>query len=304
MTYEEHLYSLIENDNRFIVLTSENRSSIRNIPKVLKERFIDSGISEQTLIGVSAGLAIRKRIPIIHSIGAFITMRAFEFIRTDIDYPNLPVKISATFTGLLSEGNGPTHQAVEDIALMKTLPNMVIFCPADELDLIIGLKEIIYSDKPCYIRLNHLPATFAHKLEFSIGKAEICHRSSNKCKVSILVYGTLFKEGLKATRILEDYGISVCLVNMRFLQPIDEEMIINRCKDSEVLVTIEDHHINGGLYDIVCELLIRNSLYKKVYPFALKNKWFSPCPLDTAIHYEGFSGEIIANKIMKNLGGL
>jgi len=303
MTYEEHLYNLIKDDERFIVLTSENRSSIRGLPDLIKGRFIDTGISEQTLIGVSAGLALRKRIPLIHAIGAFITMRAFEFIRTDIAYPNLPIKTAATFTGFLSEGNGPTHQAVEDLALMRTMPNMIIFCPADELDLLIGLKDVIHLNKPCYIRLNHLPPAYNHSINFEIGKAEVCHQSAESCKVTLLTYGTLFKEAVKTYKILEEYGITVRLINMRFLQPVDEVVLVNSCYDSELIVTIEDHYIYGGLYSILCELFVRKGIIKRVLPFALENKWFAPSYLDRAIQHEGLAGEIIANKIIKQLGG-
>ncbi|MFQ3573582.1 MAG: transketolase, partial [Thermodesulfovibrionales bacterium] len=215
MSYQELLYEIIRNDQRYVVLTSENRSSIRDIPKLLKDRFIDTGITEQSLIGISAGLALRKRIPVVHAISAFVTMRAYEFIRTDIAYPNLPVKIAGSFAGLLSEGNGPTHQAVEDVALMRNLPNMVIFCPADEGDLMIGLREVISVNLPCYIRLNHMPACFEHSKDFGIGKAELCYQSEKRCEITILTYGTLFLEAYKACIILEECGIPCRLINMR-----------------------------------------------------------------------------------------
>ncbi|MCX8026342.1 MAG: hypothetical protein N3A62_00610 [Thermodesulfovibrionales bacterium] len=302
MSYQELLYEIIKDDPRFIVLTSENRSAIRQIPQLLPSRFIDTGISEQSLVGIAAGLAIRKRIPIVHGISAFITMRAYEFIRTDIAYPNLPVKIVGTFAGLLSEGNGPTHQAVEDVALMRNMPNMVIFCPADEQDLMIGLREILTTNLPCYIRLNHLPPIVNHSDHFRIGKAEMPYQGARHSKLTILTYGSLFCEAFKACNILNEYGISTRLVNMRFIQPLDVDTILACCKDSEVFVTVEDHFVVGGLYSALCELFVALNINKRVYPIALKNKWFRPAMLDDIIRFEGLSSDDIAQHIIK-IGG-
>ena len=113
-------------------MTAENRALVRNIPGRLGNRFIDTGITEQTMIGAAAGLALRGRIPVVHALASFLTMRAFEFVRTDAGIPNLPIKLSSFIPGFLSDGNGPTHQAVEDISLMRGIPNMTVFAPADE----------------------------------------------------------------------------------------------------------------------------------------------------------------------------
>src|SRR5262245_13462283 len=113
--YADALYDLARADERIVVMTAENRAPIRSLPSLLGERFIDTGITEQTMVGMAAGLALRGRIPVIHALAAFLTMRAFEFIRTDVGIANLPVKIVGTVPGVLSEANGPTHQALEDI---------------------------------------------------------------------------------------------------------------------------------------------------------------------------------------------
>src|ERR1700754_3351904 len=122
MSYEELLTELALSDDRFIVMTAENRALIRKLPQLLGRRFIDTGITEQTMIGAAAGLALRGRIPVVHALASFLSMRAFEFIRTDAGIPNLPVKLSAFIPGFLSDGNGATHQAVEDISIMRGIP--------------------------------------------------------------------------------------------------------------------------------------------------------------------------------------
>ncbi len=302
VSYEEHLYNLIKDSPDFMVMTSENRSSIRGLPPLLGERFIDTGISEQTLLGVAAGLAMRGRIPIVHAIGAFITMRGYEFIRTDISLQNLPVKIAASFTGLLSEANGPTHQAVEDIALMRTMPNMVIFCPSDEQDLNLGLDIVLRSDCPAYIRLNHLPCAVQHEPFSGIGKAEIIKGDSGQCDIAIFSYGTLFKEAVKSCYILKELGYKVRIINLRFLQPLDEELLTEAALNSGLLVTVEDHYKQGALYTALCELLIEKGISRRVYPICLYDKWFAPATLEDIIAYEGLRGEHIAHNIISKGG--
>jgi transketolase len=302
-TYEEHLYSLIEASERYLVMTCENRSSIRGLPQRLGDRFIDTGISEQTLLGVAAGLAMRGRVPIVHGIGAFITMRGYEFIRTDIALQDLPVKIATTFTGLLSEGNGPTHQAVEDIALMRTMPNMVIFCPSDEEDLTMGLDLVLRCNAPVYIRLNHLSPVVEHLPYSAIGKAEIVREDAEGCDLTILAYGLLFKEALEAYCILHERGYKVRLVNMRFLQPLDETLISTIATDSRLIVTVEDHYIHGGLYTALCEVLLRKGIAKSVLPICLHKKWFAAAPLEELLSFEGLRGRDIASKII-SIGGI
>src|SRR6187402_1155217 len=139
MTYEELLAEIALTDERFIVMTAENRALVRNIPGKLGSRFIDTGITEQTMIGAAAGLALRGRIPVVHALASFLSMRAFEFVRTDAGIPCLPVKLSSFIPGFLSDGNGPTHQAIEDISLMRGIPGMQVFAPADNEDMILML---------------------------------------------------------------------------------------------------------------------------------------------------------------------
>ncbi|WP_198175191.1 hypothetical protein [Spirosoma telluris] len=148
MTYEELLTQTALADERVIVMTAENRALVRNMPANLGSRFIDTGITEQCMIGAAAGLALRGRIPVVHALAAFLSMRAYEFIRTDLGIGNLPVKLSSFVPGFLSDGNGPTHQAIEDVSLMRGIPHMQVFCPADEQDLLLMLPTIWASPAP------------------------------------------------------------------------------------------------------------------------------------------------------------
>lgn len=298
MTYEDLLFELTQKDDRYLVVTAENRAAIRGLPDKIGNKFIDTGITEQTMIGMSAGLALRGRIPITHALATFITMRAFEFIRTDVGIGNLPVKMVGAVPGFLSDGNGPTHQAIEDVSIMRGIPNVNVFCPADEEDMLLGLPQVLASESPFYIRYNNLKPEIDHSKDFEIGKAEVIAEGKD---VTILVYGFLLKEALKAKNQLEEKGLSVGLVNLRTVKPIDEQAIINSAKNSGMLVTLEDHFITGGLYSIVGEIFLKNKITVDVLPIALENKWFKPGLLNDVLDYEGFTGEKIAERIMNKI---
>lgn len=298
MTYEDKLKQLVESDERFMILTAENRAAIRNLPQQIGERFIDTGITEQTMVGVASGLALRGRIPIVHALATFLTMRAFEFIRTDVGIGNLPVKLVGGVPGFLSEANGPTHQAIEDISLMRGIPNVNIFCPADEEDMMIGITKVLESPSPFYIRYNNLKPVISHSKEFEIGKAEIINGGKD---VTIFVYGILFKQAIEARNILEKKGISAGVINLRTVKPVDEYALIEAAEKSKLIVTIEDHFLIGGLYSMTAEIFLRNNILCDVLPIALEGKWFKPALLSDILEYEGFTGEKIAERILNEV---
>jgi len=293
MTYEELLTQQALADDRFVVMTAENRALVRNIYAHLGNRFIDTGITEQTMIGAAAGLALRGRIPVVHALASFLTMRAFEFVRTDAGIPNLPIKLSSFIPGFLSDGNGPTHQAIEDISLMRGIPNMTVFAPADEDDLLKMLPQIWNYPSPSYVRINTRKTEYEHA-PFEFGRAEVIAEGSD---VTILTYGLLFEQVLEAVKILEAEGLSVGFVNMRSLKPVDEQAILNAAK-SNLLVSVEDHFLTGGLYSIIAEVLLKHQASAKVLPLALNEKWFKPSLLPKVLEHEGFTGKQIAERIL------
>ncbi len=225
MTYGELLVSTAQKDERIVVMTAENRALVRNAQRQLGNRFIDTGITEQTMVGMAAGLALRGRIPIVHALAPFLTMRAFEFIRTDVGIAHLPVKLSGYIPGFLSDGNGPTHQSIEDVAIMRGIPGMEVYSPADEDDLVKILPSIWGNPAPAYVRINHLKGKFEHAA-YVPGRAEVVAKGKD---VTLLVYGFLFANALQAKELLGDEGLSVGLVNMRSLKPVDEEAILRGC---------------------------------------------------------------------------
>lgn len=292
-TYEDVLARLVARDERFLVLTAENRSAIRNLPGRIGVRFIDFGIAEQTLIGAAAGLALRGRIPVVHALASFLTLRAFEFIRTDVGIAQLPVKLVGTFTGFASEANGPTHQSLEDVSLMRGIPGMKVWCPSDEQDLLLGLEPMLLDPAPCYIRYCNTRPRVRHG-EFQIGAAETLAEGND---VTILVYGMLLGECLKAASLLRDRGWSVGLINLRLLKPVDQTALVRAAQRSRLLVTVEDHFKTGGLHSILAETLLEHGVSAQVLPIALDERWFRPALLADVLAHEGYSGERLAERI-------
>ncbi len=300
--YEQTLLELMAADERIIVMTAENRAAIRNLPNLTPDRFIDTGITEQTMVGAAAGLALRGRIPVLHALATFLTLRAFEFVRTDVGIGNLPVKLVGGVPGFLSDGNGPTHQAIEDVALMRGIPHMHVFCPADEQDMLSGLPHILNSPHPTYIRYNAIKPVIEHE-PFEIGRAEVFRTSEGAPHddIAILVYGMLFAQAWEAKTLLEAEGLSVRLVNVRMPKPIDEVALLRAARESNLLVTLEDHFLIGGLYSIVAETLLRHGETAEVLPFALDERWFRPALLNDVLRYEGFTGEQVAARILERV---
>ncbi len=293
MGYEELLIETAKADERIIVMTAENRALVRTLPQVLGNRFVDTGITEQTMVGMAAGFALRGRRPIVHALAPFLTMRAFEFIRTDIGIAHLPVKLSGYIPGFLSDGNGPTHQSIEDVSIMRGIPGMEVYCPADEDDLLRMMPAIWASDSPSYTRINHKKGQYVHS-DYVQGKAETVAEGSD---LTLLVYGFLFGNVVLAREILQQQGLSVGLINMRSLKPVDEDSILRAARSGGRLFTIEDHLRTGGLYSVVAETLLKHRVSAAVEPLDLGERWFRPGLLNDVLDYEGFSPERLAERI-------
>jgi transketolase len=294
-TYEATLLEAARKDPRVLVLTAENRAAIRGLPAKLGPRFLDTGITEQTMIGMAAGLALRGRIPVVHALATFLTMRAFEFIRTDVGIPGLPVKLVGAVPGVLSEANGPTHQALEDVALMRGIPPMRVFCPADLNDLVSGLPVVLADSQPWYIRYCDRPAVTEH-WPFVLGRAEVFH-ASEADDVAIVVAGALFREAWQAAERLRAEGRSVRVINTRTVKPLDEQALLDAARRASLLVTVEDHFATGGLYTALAELLLRTGVTAQVLGINCGDRWFTPSLLPDVLAESGFTPDALANRI-------
>ena len=218
------------------------------------ERFRDCGIAEGNMMGVAAGLATAGKVPVAASFAMFATGRAFEQIRNSIAYPQLNVKIAGSHAGISTGEDGATHQCLEDIALMRTLPGMVVLNPADHYEMMAATKAAIEHNGPVYIRLGRLaidsfndPETY----QFELGKGITLHEGND---VTVIATGLVVNEALKAVKELEAQGINARLINIHTIKPIDEEIIIKAAKETDKIITVEEHNIIGGLADAVCQV--------------------------------------------------
>ncbi len=298
MTYEDRLFELAQENPKIVVMTAENRAAIRGLPRKLGPRFIDVGIAEQTMVGAAAGLAMRGRIPIVHALATFLVLRAFEFIRTDVGIPGLPVKLVGGVPGVLSDGNGPTHQAIEDIGILRGIPGMQIVCPADEVELVEMLPEIVKSPHPVYVRYNASPPAVTHPEPFAFGKAEVLSEGRH---VTLLTYGFLLREVWQARGLLEARGISTRVVNLRSLAPVDEGALLRAAASSELVVAVEDHFATGGLASIFAEVLLRHGKTCRFASLAFDGRWFRPALLRDVLAHERLDAEGIASRVASEL---
>jgi transketolase len=292
LSYEKTLLDLAKADPNLMVLTAENRAPMRNIIDALGPQFLDTGITEQAMIGIAAGLALRGRHPVCHALAPFLTMRAFEFIRTDLGLPGLPATLVGFIPGVLSDGNGPTHQALEDVGLMRGIPGMQVFCPADEDDLADALPSILASSNPSYIRWHQTPAVVTHE-KFAIGRAEVLAEGSD---IHILTYGYLFRECFQAAKALRDQGLKVGLTNLRTLSPVDEEAIARAANSARLVVTVEDHFLRGGLASILAEVCLK----RRIHPVALTiglDTWFRAGRLPEVLRKTGLDSASLVKRI-------
>lgn len=292
-TYEELLAQAVANDERVMIMTAENRAPVRGLPARIGRRFIDVGIAEQTMIGMAAGLALRDRIPVVHALATFLVFRPYEFIRNDVCIPNLPVKLVGWVPGIMSDANGPTHQAIEDVSIMRGLPNMHVFAPASQDELLAGFPAVLADPSPWYVRYNSRPAAWSHA-PFELGRAEVVREGTD---IAILTYGALAREAYEAMEILVREGHSIHFVNVRTPKPIDEAAIVAAARSTRLLVTIEDHFVTGGLATITAEVLLAHGVRANHLPIGFDGRWFTPALLQPALEAAALSAPQLAERI-------
>ena len=226
--------------------------------KKYPDRFFDCGIAEANMMGVAAGMAATGKIPFVSSFAMFAAGRAFEQVRNSIGYPHLNVKIGATHAGISVGEDGATHQCNEDIALMRTIPGMVIINPADDTEARAAVKAAIEYTGPVYMRLGRLAVPVFNdpqNYSFEIGKGIKLREGKD---ITIVATGLMVYEAVQAAKILADEGIEADVINIHTIKPIDKDIIINSAKNTGLVITVEEHSVIGGLGEAVCDVLSEN----------------------------------------------
>ncbi len=244
-------------DKNVVVLDADLSKSTKTdeFKKVAPERFINAGIAEGNMMSVAAGLAACGKTVFASSFAMFAAGRAFEQIRNSIGYPKLNVKIGATHAGISVGEDGATHQCLEDIGIMRTIPGMVIINPADANEALLAVKAAAEYDGPVYLRFGRLavPVIFDENYKFEIGKGVELKEGSD---VTIVATGLLVPDALRASEELAKEGISARVINISTIKPLDKDIILKAARETGALVTCEEHNINGGLGSAVAEALV------------------------------------------------
>lgn len=255
-SYGEELAKLGEENKDIVVLDADLTTATKTgiFAKKFPDRFVNVGISEQNLMGVAAGISTFGKIPYASTFAVFAAGRAYEQIRNSIAYPNLNVKIVATHAGVTVGEDGATHQMIEDLSLMRTLPNMTVMCTSDDIQTKWAVREISKINGPVYLRLCRMatPVIYEVTEKFEIGKGV---QIGDGTDASIIATGATVAEALKAQAILKENGINVRVIDMHTIKPIDRNLIVKCAKETKRIITVEDHNIIGGLGSSVCEVL-------------------------------------------------
>jgi len=259
--YVSALYDLAKNDKRILALVADNGAVIYDkYRQDFPEQFLNFGISEANMVSVAAGLASCGRIPFAYTIACFITMRAFEQIRNDVCYQEMNVKLVGIGAGFVYSNLGPTHQATKDIAIMRTLPHMTVFSPADPMETRKATYAAAQIRGPVYLRLatGGTPTIYKNDYDFMVGRGVTL---KNGTDATVIATGGIIHEVLQATEELEKSNISVRVVNIHTIKPIDKEIILKAAYDTKVILTVEEHTIFGGLGSSVAEVILENNKF-------------------------------------------
>ncbi len=254
--YGEVLIELGKDNEDIVVLDADLAVSTQTskFAEKFPERFFDVGCAEQNLIGTAAGLAAGGKIPFASTYAIFATGRAWEQIRSVIAHDRLNVKIVASHAGLTNSPDGASHQSLEDIALMRVIPNMTVIVPADAIEAKKAINAVVEYYGPVYIRLNRVktPVIFDHNYNFSIYKAVTLTEGED---LGIIATGSMVANALQAADLLKKREITARVINMHTIKPIDKEIILRAARETGAIVTVEEHSINGGLGSAVAEIL-------------------------------------------------
>lgn len=257
--YGEALVELGKEYENLVVMDADLSGSTKTgmFAKEYPDRFFNMGIAEQNMYGVASGLALSGKIVCASTFAMFATGRAFEIIRNSIGYTGANVKICASHAGITVGEDGASHQTFEDIALMRTIPGMMVVNPSDAVAAKKLLRQIVEIEGPCYFRVGRaaVPVFYKEEDEITLGKGNLIREGKD---VSIIATGIMVNEAYEAAKALADEGIDARVIDIHTIKPIDEEIIIKAAQETGAIVTAEEHSVIGGLGDAVAQVVVKN----------------------------------------------
>ena len=292
-SYGEKLAELGEKNKDIIVLDADLSAATKTsiFAKRFSERFFDMGIAEQDMISTAAGLATFGKTVFASSFAMFACGRSYDQIRNSVAHPNLNVKICASHAGITVGEDGATHQMLEDLGMMRGLPNMTVMCTSDDRETKWAVEEISKMNGPVYLRLCRLntPQIYGEEQDFEIGKGV---QIGDGTDATVFATGVVVPEAIKAKEELEKQGINIRVVDIHTIKPIDKELIIKCAKETKKLVSIEDHNIIGGLGSAISEVLTEE-YPAKLIRMGMKDRFGESGPAKELLRYFGLTSEDI-----------
>ena len=299
-SYGEALAKLGKENKDIVVLDADlsNATKTNIFAKEFPDRFFDMGISEQDMIGTAAGFATCAKIPYASTFAVFAAGRAYDQIRNSVCYPNLNVKICATHSGITVGEDGATHQMLEDIALMRALPNMTVISPSDDIQTKWVVDAISKIEGPVYVRLSRMatPIIYEENQKFEIGKGVQIGEGTNAC---VIATGDLVCEALKAKEELEKERINIRVIDMHTIKPIDKEIIVKAAKETKKIIILENHSIIGGLGSAISEVLTEEYPCK-VIRMGIKDEFGKSGKAEDLLEYFGLTSKHIIERIKQD----
>ena len=298
--YGKALAALANTNENVVVLDADLSKSTKtaDFKAVAPEKFFNMGIAEGNMMGVAAGLSTCGKVPFVSTFAMFAAGRAFEQIRNSICYPKLNVKVCATHAGLTVGEDGASHQAIEDISLMRSVPNMVVINPADDIETEAAIKAVAEMEGPCYVRLGRMAVSRVNdetNYNFVIGKGITLAEGND---VAIIATGIMVEAALEAKEELAKEGINTRVINIHTIKPIDEELIIKAAKETGVIVTAEEHSVIGGLGSAVAEVVSENCPVP-VLRVGVKDTFGESGKPNELLEKYGLTSNDIVNKVKK-----
>lgn len=296
-SYGEALLELGKENEKVVVLDADLSGATKTnlFAKEYPKRFFDMGIAEQDMMSTAAGLATCGKIPFASTFAMFAAGRAYDQIRNSICYPELNVKICATHAGITVGEDGATHQMIEDISLMRTIPNMKVISVSDDTQTKWAVHEIAKIEGPVYLRLSRLATNIIYEQnqKFEIGKA-IQHGEGTDA--TVFCTGVTVAEGLKAQECLREKGINIRVVDIHTIKPIDKEMIVKCARETKKLISVEDHNVIGGLGSAIAEVLTEEEP-KKLIRLGVKDTFGRSGKAEELMKLYGISAKSIVNSL-------
>jgi len=261
IAYGEELLELAKTNPNIVALDADLSKSTMSclIEEYAPERFFEMSIAEQNMVATAAGMALKGKIPFVNSFAVFLTGRAFDQIRQSVAYPATNVKLCGSSSGFSDFGDGATHQSIEDVALMRALPNMIVLSPADEIETRAMTRFMVAHQGPVYIRLDRgdTPVVSPTEYQFALGEPTVLRTGSD---VTVFGTGQMVSLALQAADTLAKTGIAVEVVNMGTIKPMNDHMVIALAEKTGAVVTIEEHNLRGGLGSAIAEALMKTKV--------------------------------------------